>query len=264
MPDLTLASTTTDPVAPAAGAGTPASASQAMKAQLQLREAILSGDLPPSARLTEMAIVERLGMSRTPVRTALARLAEEGLLESLPGGGYSVRTFREQDVADAIELRGVLEGMLARRAAERGARREAVDAARQCLNEIDAVLAAATLDDEAISRYEQLNDVFHQCVQAMAQAPVLQRELDRVVKLPFASPSAFVIVDCHSRRARDMLTVAQHQHWQVLDAIAAREGARAEALLREHCRIAQRNLQVALHAAPDQPNAPGVGLIRRR
>ena len=105
MPDLTLASTTTDPVAPAAGAGTPASASQAMKAQLQLREAILSGDLPPSARLTEMAIVERLGMSRTPVRTALARLAEEGLLESSPGGGYSVRTFREQDVADAIELR---------------------------------------------------------------------------------------------------------------------------------------------------------------
>ena len=68
-------------------------ASQSMRAQLQLREGIVSGALPPGERLTELAMVERLAMSRTPIRTALVRLQEEGLLEALPSGGFMVRDF---------------------------------------------------------------------------------------------------------------------------------------------------------------------------
>ena len=62
-------------------------ASQAVKAQLRLREMILAGQLPAGARIAELAIVERLGVSRTPIRAALMRLEQEGLLESLPGVG---------------------------------------------------------------------------------------------------------------------------------------------------------------------------------
>jgi GntR family transcriptional regulator, vanillate catabolism transcriptional regulator len=94
--------------------------SQAVKAQQRLRELILAGQLPRGTRIAEMALVNRLGMSRTPIRAALMRLGEEGLLQSLPGGGYAVRTFSEREVADAIELRGTLEGLAARLAAERG------------------------------------------------------------------------------------------------------------------------------------------------
>jgi DNA-binding GntR family transcriptional regulator len=94
--------------------------SQAVKAQLRLRELILSGDLEAGERIAELAIVERLGMSRTPIRAALMRLEQEGLLEKFPGGGYKVRTFSERDVADAIEMRGTVEGLAARLAAERG------------------------------------------------------------------------------------------------------------------------------------------------
>ncbi len=65
-----------------------------VKAQLRLREMILAGELPGGARIAEVAISEQLGVSRTPVRTALMRLEQEGLLEALPNGGYAVRTFR--------------------------------------------------------------------------------------------------------------------------------------------------------------------------
>jgi GntR family transcriptional regulator of vanillate catabolism len=67
-----------------------------------------------------------------------------------------------------------------------------------------------------------------------------------VVGLPFASASAFVVEQANSPQARDMLIVAQDQHWQVLDAIERKEGARAEAIMREHSRLAQRNLRQAL------------------
>ena len=93
------------------------SGSQAVKAQLRLREMILAGELPAGARIAELAIVERLGVSRTPIRAALMRLEQEGLLQALPSGGYAVRTFSERDVSDAIELRGTVEGLAARLAA---------------------------------------------------------------------------------------------------------------------------------------------------
>src|SRR5215475_3220948 len=96
------------------------SASQTIKAQLALRELILSGDLKPGDRISELAIVERLGVSRTPIRMALVRLEEEGLLELIPSGGFSVKAFSERDIYDAIEVRGTLEGLAARLCEERG------------------------------------------------------------------------------------------------------------------------------------------------
>jgi GntR family transcriptional regulator of vanillate catabolism len=240
-----------------------ASASQAVKAQLRLREMILAGELPSGARIAELAIVERLGVSRTPIRAALMRLEQEGLLQALPNGGFAVRTFTERDVEDAIELRGTVEGLAARLAAERGAAADVLAQASVCLNEIDSVLRRPALDDQAFLRYVTLNQKFHNLLSELAGSAVVRRELERVVNLPFASPSAFVVVQANSPQARDMLMLAQDQHRQVLDAIDRREGARAEAIMREHSRLAQRNLRDALqgHGAN---RMPGVRLIRQR
>jgi GntR family transcriptional regulator, vanillate catabolism transcriptional regulator len=236
--------------------------SQVIKAQLRLRELILAGELPSGARIAELAIVQRLGISRTPIRAALMRLEQEGLLQALPGGGYAVRSFSERDASEAIELRGTVEGLAARLAAERGAGGEALAAARECLAQIDAVLARCALDDEAFLRYVDLNQKFHGMLSELAGSDVIARELDRVVNLPFASPSGFVVLQANSPQARDMLVVAQDQHRQVIDAIEAREGARAEAIMREHSRIAQRNLREAVQAW-DLDRMPGVRLISR-
>jgi GntR family transcriptional regulator of vanillate catabolism len=249
-----------DSVAPAAE-GADGGASQAVKAQLQLRELILAGELPGGSRIAELAIVEKLGVSRTPIRAALMRLEQEGLLQALPGGGYAVRTFSERDVSDAIELRGTLEGMAARLAAERGVPQELLQRSRDCLAEVDEVLGRPALDDHAFLRYVTLNESFHNLLRDMAGSAVIARELERVVKLPFASPSGFVVVQANSAQARDMLVVAQDQHRQVLDAIAQREGARAEAIMREHSRLARRNLRQAMQDQ-DLAHMPGVRLLR--
>lgn len=240
-----------------------ASSSQAVKAQLRLREMVLAGDLPSGARIAELAIVEKLGVSRTPIRAALMRLEQEGLLQALPGGGYAVRSFSERDVSDAIELRGTVEGLAARLAAERGADPSVLARARECLAQVDAVLAQPALDDESFTRYVHLNQRFHNLLSEMAGSSLIGRELDRVVSLPFASPSGFVVLQANSPQARDMLIVAQDQHRQVLNAIERREGARAEAIMREHSRLAQRNLREAMDNH-DADQMPGVRLIRRR
>lgn len=229
--------------------------SQAVKVQLKLREMVLAGDLEAGSRITELALVEKLGVSRTPIRAALIRLEQEGLLLQMPSGGFAVRKFSESDVADAIELRGTVEGLAARMAAERGTSDDELARANQCLDQIDLLLREPLLHDEAFTRYVDLNAQFHILVGAFAASPLIQRELERVASLPFASPSGFVGVQANSPKARDMLIVAQDQHRQVIEAITHREGARAEALMREHSRLAQRNLRDALQSPVHLPGA---------
>ncbi len=237
--------------------------SQMVKAQLKLREMILAGELPAGARIAELSLVEKLGASRTPIRAALMRLEQEGLLETLPNGGYAVRTFSEREVADAIELRGTIEGVAVRLAAERGVAPVVLGEAQQILRDVDDLLREAALNDDAFSRYVVLNRRFHELLGELSGSTVMLREMERVASLPFASPSAFVVVQANSPQARDMLIVAQDQHWQVLEAIEHREGARAEAIMREHSRLARRNLREAVRS-PRHGSMPGVGLIRKR
>ena len=234
-----------------------------LKAQLRLREMILAGELPGGARIAELSIVEKLGFSRTPIRAALMRLEQEGLLNALPNGGFAVKTFSERDVSEAIELRGTLEGLSARLAAERGASPVVMKEAREVLQAIDELLAETTLNDEAFVSYVRLNERFHGLLTEMAGSSVIAKEIERVCAMPFASASAFVVAQANSPAARDMLVVAQDQHRQVLDAIARREGTRAEALMREHSRLAQRNLRDVVQG-PLLDQVPGVRLIRKR
>lgn len=231
------------------------SGSQAVKVQLKLREMILAGELQGGSRITELALVDKLGVSRTPIRAALIRLEQEGLLQQISSGGFAVRQFSQADVADAIELRGTVEGLAARLAAQRGASPDLLAQANQCLDAIDVLLRQPVLHEEALSDYVNLNAQFHALLGPLSASPVVQRELDRVGSLPFASPSGFVGVQANSPKARDMLVVAQDQHRQVIEAICQREGSRAEAVMREHSRLAQRNLRDAVLSPLHLPGA---------
>lgn len=213
------------------------------KALLMLREWIVSGELVGGERIAELPLVERLGVSRTPVRAALQRLAQEGLLQALPSGGYVVRQFTYQDMADTIEMRGVLEGLGARWAAERGASAGMLGDAKQCLAELDKLFSEAPKGDFDLNAYGVLNAHFHRLVMDMSESTALLQEYERTLALPFASPSALVLSQAAQDRTHTRFIVAQDQHWQVLEAIERRQGARAEALMREHAGIAQRNLK---------------------
>lgn len=240
------------------------SVSQTVKAQLALRDLIFSGELSSGERISELPMVDRLGVSRTPVRMALVRLEEEGLLEAIPSGGFSVKSFTERDIFDAIETRGTLEGLAARLAAERGPSRTDLVSIRDCLAELDAVVERHIAGGHEFPAYVELNARFHQLLLDLSRSPVVERLLERAVTLPFASPSAFVMVQAELPEARIVLTVAQDHHRCVIDAIEAREGTRAEAIMREHARLACRNLRFALRNQQAFDRIPGAAMLRRR
>lgn len=237
--------------------------SQTARVQLDLRELIVGGELEPGQRIAELALVERLQASRTPIRAALARLQEEGLLDALPSGGYVVKDFSEADIQDAIELRGTLEGLAARLAAERGVRPLLLSQARDCLSRIDDLLDGPTLNETSFDGYVEFNGRFHTLIAEMSASALVARQITRAAQLPFASPNGFVGVQLSGPRARDSLVLAQQQHHAVLEAIAHREGSRAEALMREHARIAHHNLRHAMASREALQRLPGAKLIRR-
>jgi GntR family transcriptional regulator of vanillate catabolism len=237
--------------------GTPTS--QTTRALLRLRELILSGEFGHGDRMSELPLVERLGVSRTPVRLALAKLEHEGLLQALPGGGYVVREFTRADIEDATELRGVLEGTAARFAAERGPLRRDLRALRAVSEEIAEVVQRA--DYESFERYVGLNGRFHTTLVRMARSPLLQRGLDAITCVPFASATAFVLSEAELPESREILVIAHSQHLALIEAIEHREGARAEYIAREHAHLALVNLQLVLRHRGLLTRVPGHSLI---
>ncbi len=240
------------------------SPSQTLRALLSLRELILGGTLKPGERVSELPLVERLGVSRTPLRAALVRLEQEGLLETMPTGGFAVRGFDERDLYTAIEVRGTLEGLAARLAAERGPSTEGLATLRGSVAALDALLARSPITPANLSDYVRFNERFHSCVVELADSQVLTWQIERAVSLPFASASAFVMIQAELPEAETLFIIAQDQHRCVLQAIEAREGARAEALMREHARLARRNLELALLSQRTRELVPGSELIRFR
>jgi GntR family transcriptional regulator of vanillate catabolism len=218
--------------------------SRTLRATLELRELVYEGEIAPGERVGEIELAERLGVSRTPLRLALSTLAHEGLLDRLPGGGFAVRAFTATDVADAIELRGVLEGTAARLAAERPAGSRDTAALHAVVAELDGVVH--DLDADGMERYVELNERFHRLVVELAASEPLTRTLANVVALPFAGPSAFLSSQALLPGSQEILVVAQHQHRCLVDAIRAGHGTRAEEIGREHARLAQLNLDLVL------------------
>lgn len=106
--------------------------SLAMLAYDQIRALILSGEMAPGARLSQLELADRLGISRTPVREALRRLAGEGLIDALPQRGFRVADLGLEAVMRRLEVRLLLEPGIARLAAER-ARPEDIAALREAI-----------------------------------------------------------------------------------------------------------------------------------
>ena len=237
------------------------SRSRTVRALLAMRELILEGTLAPGKRISELSVAERTGISRTPIRAALQRLEEEGLVETIPSGGFAVRSFSQQDVFDAIEIRGVLEGLAARLAAERGSSAR-LGPLHTCLRQLDELVGLGIDTEEGFAGYVTGNARFHALVVDLAESPTLKRQIDRVVALPFAFPSAFVMAQALMPESHQIMMIAQDQHHCIVEAIASREGARAQALMQEHARLAERNLQLALRHEKAFARVPGGALIR--
>lgn len=236
-------------------------ASQTERAVLALREILLRGDFTAGQRLTELTLVARLGASRTPVRHALNRLAHEGLLEALPAGGFSVRQFTLADIWDAIEIRGALEGIAARLAAQRFRRPAELARLRAYCAEMEALGVGKV---EEFLRYLEINQAFHAELWRLARSPMLLRSLEAITTLPFAAPGALVFGEREQAVEERIRPVALEHHRSIVEAIEERDGARAESIAREHSRVARNNLMRARPDPEQISRARGGALIKFR
>jgi len=206
---------------------------------------ILRGELAPGERLAEVALAERLGVSRTPIRQALPALAREGLLAAAGRRGYVVRSFSPQDVIDAIETRGLLEGLAARRIAERGAPADLLEQLKECLKQGDAILAKRRFESADEQRYGEINGRFHALIVDGAGSRIVADTLARNDHVPFASARAVAF----SRDLSELVPIlnyAHRQHHVIVQALENREAARAEALMREHASPVKEVLNLKL------------------
>jgi GntR family transcriptional regulator, vanillate catabolism transcriptional regulator len=233
-------------------------ASQTARALFSLRESLLRGEFARGERMSELPLVARLGVSRTPIRLALERLAHIGLLDLNASGGFTVRGYTPAEVLDAIEMRGVVEGTAARLASERLTDNSELDTLRRLGGEMER-LERLTLD--SFAHYMDLNEAFHAAIIDLAKSGIVTRAFQQAVSLPFASPSAMVFPTSGLAYADAALAVAKEHHRSLIEAIAARQGARAENLAREHAFIARRVLAMALSDTDALSKVPGASLI---
>ncbi len=205
-----------------------------------LRRLIIEGRFAAGERLAETAVADALGVSRTPVRIAFRTLAQEGLLESAGKRGFVVRAFSATDVQCAVEVRGVLEGLAARRIAERGLPAALAAELQACLAEGRALLAPGRLAPDGLAAWARINHRFHAALVGAADSRVIADAIARNDHLPFASADSIVADDDAPEREYQRLSLAQAQHELVVDALRHGESARAEGLMREHAYIGLR------------------------
>jgi DNA-binding GntR family transcriptional regulator len=197
------------------------SKTSAVQAYERLKRAIADGDLAPGERLAEARIATRLGVSRTPVREAFARLVKDGLLTLAPRGGVVVVDPRDEFI-EIFHLREAIEGCAARLAALRATAQE--KAGIMALAE--AGKAAPPSDVQARAR---LNEAFHLGVARAAHAPRVAELVSNYQSL-FASP---LILRGYSLQETG---VAKAAHMRIARAIHKGDAEAAEAAMRGHLR----------------------------
>ena len=212
-----------------------------------LRHGILQGDLAPGERLRSDALANELRVSRTPVREALRKLEAEGLV-ARAGSGLIVRALSEQDLTELFYVREALEGMAARLAAENATPSEMAEI-RELLEDMDALRQHG--DVEALRR---LTGEFHQLVCRASHNNLLLQSLQALL-------DTVRQIQTSTLHGEGRPAAALKEHRNLLRAIEARDGDRAEKLAREHRRTTLQLRKEMLRAQLRKSRADG-GQVR--
>jgi len=235
---------------------------QQTKALVRIREMILQGKLSAGQRVAEAPLAERLGMSRTPVRQALPVLAQEGLLVEHGTRGYVVKTISTADILDAIDLRGVMEGLAARRLAERGVSRSFCEALHLCLADGDRIFKKGNMQESDELLYADMNVRFHDLIIREARSPMIEQALERNAHIPFVGPQTLAFDKSSLDGMYDLLLYAHRQHHCIVESIERGESARVEALMREHTNPVKDSLNLTCGKTSRRQSNPGLTLVR--
>lgn len=206
-----------------------------------IRERLLSGDFLPGDRLGEEEIAAELDMSRTPVREALRMLAADGLIDIQKNRGARVAEWSEDELVSVFEIRMRLEGLAARRAAER-ARPEDVEKLTELAKLVEHFSQPAPVRDFAqISRH---NGDFHSELLRISRSAALTSAVDRVMFVSVLSRTRQAMNDEAMRRS-------SNHHFEIVAAVRAGDGDWAESTMRSHILSARSSLFAALGISSD-------------
>jgi DNA-binding GntR family transcriptional regulator len=199
----------------------------------QLREAIIRGEHPPGASLSEGALAETYGTSRTPIREAIQQLQSEGLVTVVPRVGTFVREPSRRELAELFQLKAVLEGLGAQLLAQRGpvAETELLEA-----NVAESERAVAGGD---VERYAQLVHDFH--------GLIIQGSDNHMLVLQYRNlmnQLAYHRIVVNTLRHPKRLELSLDEHRRVLGRILDKDGFGAEFAMRDHVRSSQREAMI--------------------
>lgn len=209
----------------------------------EIKKRIISGHYRPGERLVELQLVNELGVSRTPIRLAFEELAKDGLVERLPTRGFRVKSFNAQNLGDAIDVRGTLEGMVARLVAEKGADSRVMHALYGCLEEGQQLLEQAALANGHLDarQWMVINSKFHDTLIQAANNKTLAETIAFTSRIPMAAANALSIHGAAPKLEFEFISRAHRDHCDVVTAIECRESSRAEFIMREHARKTRDN-----------------------
>ncbi len=209
-----------------------------------LRRMILDGQFAPGERIAEVPTAELLEVSRMPVRMALRALEQEGLLVRQGARGFAVKQVTAETLGNAVEVRGALEGLAARQAAERGLDKAARAVLLECLEQADLLFEKGFVTEEDLAAYHDINKRFHQTIIEASGNAAVAEALSRNEHLPFASVSSIAVDRGNLAQEFRRFNFANMQHHTIVDALLAGQGARAEAIMREHAQVTIRYMKI--------------------
>lgn len=202
------------------------------KAYHLIKEKIITLELAPSSVIDEHTLMENLGLGRTPIREALRRLAAENLVNVVPRRGTFVADIRVTDLQGILEVRMILAGFCARLAAQRIGR-DQICSMESVLQDLEQFRNGDPKDLMAIDR--RFQRLLYQAAGNRFLADTLNHLYDLSLRL------WYLVLD----RMGDV-QYAVEQHWGILEALKARDGDRAEALIQQHIAQFQQRIKSVL------------------
>ncbi len=196
---------------------------------LSLRDEILEGSLPAGSALTECAVASRLGVSRTPIRGALHRLSEEGLVEITPNRGAVVVGVDVGDLVDIYKIRMRLEGLASREAAAR----ISADEKKKLSDSVE--LSEFYIQKKDTEHLKELDTEFHSIIYKASGNRLLCKTLSEL-------HGNITVYRKLSLSSGDRLLDSVKEHRDILNAILSGDGELADRLTSRHIEAALENL----------------------
>lgn len=209
-----------------------------------LREKILTGEIAPGARLRAEALATEMNVSRTPIRSALAVLSAEGIVQYTVNRGYTVRSVTIGDILAAVEVRAALEGTAARMSVDHGWAAGDLARLKDCAVKGREIVDRGDWSEEIELQWYELNWIFHRTINIAARNPILRTAMRMTILSPVLGDvihtSPVVAAHVPQRLRQIPATTPEHirksqgEHEAILAAILADDAAAAERLMTAH------------------------------